>query len=401
MAALAVLLILAAPIATPNPRNASADAVAAESRALGIDFLEGRDGVEHPSNESAHALYHSGAGAFVDAVIQSESDRIADPPASLRDFLQKWHEVVWAIVGALEKDVPDWGPDADGTLTVPLLPIIRLQRLLVATALLEEHDGNGMEAGRALEAAWSLGRSISSRPLLLPQLLRIAVERMQIGALRRMQAPAPQWLGRLSADGPWSQMLVTLKGESRFQPPGSAAGAAEFMEVRDKALTAVAGALGKQSPCDLAAVSDEEIWRPAAAALAAETNATKRSFADFYAENQVDVIAGFVRRSARLEVDRELTLRVVQLRLQRSASREDLWPAVLVDATSAVCPEARYGYSSSGTAVELRFEGRVDSDDTGPVLPLAFRSRSAVETPPRTSTPALTPTPEGGMIARQ
>jgi hypothetical protein len=375
------------------------------SRALGIDFEQTNKKVEHPSSDKAQAVNRSGAGAWVDAQIQVDLDELTEPPAALREFLQDRREAVWGVITSLEKGEPDWGPDtySDGNLAVPFLPIIRLERVLVAAALVEEYDGNRIEAGRALEAAWSLGRSISSRSAFIAQLLAMATERMQVGAVRKVQAPGLQWLGRLASDSPWARMLAAVSDDARFRPRGQDDGSlTASSEVAVKAFTAIAEALAKISPCDLAGMLDEEIWRPAAAALDGETNLLKRAFRDFYAVHGIENVANALRRAARLEVDREMTLKVLQLRLEKDASREEHWPQSLVDPTSAACPAAAYVYDSTAGGVELRFEGPIDVPTMGPVLPLKFRAKALQPSPtPMPPPPPLTPAPEGGMIAPQ
>ena len=121
-------------------------------------------------------------------------------------------------------------------------------------------------------------------------------------------------------------------------------------------------------------MSDEDVWRPAAAALEGETNPLKRAFRDFYAEHGIESVVNALRRAARLEVDREMTLKVLQLRLSRDASKEGTWPGKLVDPSSAVCPAASYLYEAAAAGVELRFQGDVPTN--GPVLPLTFRGRN-------------------------
>ena len=169
----------------------------------------------------------------------------------------------------------------------------------------------------------------------------------------------------------------------------------EFSEVAVKAYAAVADGLEKRSPCDSALGSDADIWKPAIETLSAETNSTKRMIRDFYSENFGEAIASTVRRAARLEVDREMTLKILQLRLEKDSSRDGAWPEK-TDTTSAVCPGASYSYEPTSEAMTLRFLGSVEAPKGA--LPLAFRAKEPKADEPK-SAPALTPTPEGGMIA--
>jgi hypothetical protein len=402
VAAAALLLLLVPTVPTPGPRNAAADAVVEGSRLLGIDFRQGKAGARAPSAEAAQALRGATVGAWLDSQIDDESAEIGEPAAALREYLEQNRDTLSTIVSSLEKEKPDWGSDflgEDGTLQVPFLPVLRLERVLVAAALVEEKEGRTIEAGRVLDAAWVLARSVSLPTNLLTLSISIAAERMQVGALRKMRAPPLQWLDRLSSDGPWTRMPDALRVDQKLRPRSSDELGRVSSEVAAKAFSAVADALAKLSPCDPTLGSDREIWKPATDALAAETNATKRAIRDVYDANMGETIAVAVRRSARLEVDREMTLRVLQLRLEKEASRDGGWPAKLSDATSAACPEASYAYESTSEGVALHFVGSVEAPKG--FLPLAFRASQGAPqvTEPKECPPALTPNPAGGMIA--
>jgi len=285
--------------------------------------------------------------------------------------------------------------------------VIRLERLVLAAALAEEYAGNHIDAGRALEASWSLGRAFASGPTTLSHLLSIGVEKLQAGVLRKMREPPLAWHGRLGADGPWDRMLEAVSKEGRRTESSGGLPTETVDSVLVKAVTAVTDALRKTSPCDLAGMSESDVWQPAADALAAEASQEKRALRDISAQIALPNLVSALRRAARTEVDRELTLKVLILRLEKSGTVDGRWPDKLVDATSAVCPSATYAYRSGGDGVELRFEGSIDAPTSGPTLPLAFRDKVSAPTPSRTPTPVpppeptptpLTPAGGGGMI---
>ena len=388
MAAAAVVLFLASQLSTPGSRNGAADVVAERSRVLGIDFRQAKQnsGGEGPSADASQALSRAGVGVWVDAQIQDDSAEIGEPPAALREYLDTYRDALWSVISALERNEPDWGPamSDDGLLLIPSLAVLRLERVLVAFALVEERAGRSIEAGRVLDAAWTLGRSVSSPPNLMTLIVGIGAERMQTGALRKFDAPPPQWLGRLSSDGPWSRMPDAMLAEERFRPRNSDDALSKASEeIFPKAMRAVAENLQKLSPCDPALASGEEIWKPANAALAAESNALKRSLRDYYDQNMSELLASFVQRAARYEVEREMTRKILHLRLEKSASEGGHWPEKLIDPTSAVCPEAAYFYESAAGTATLRFAGSIETPKGGPILPLTFRASA----PPAPSGP--------------
>ena len=114
-----------------------------------------------------------------------------------------------------------------------------------------------------------------------------------------------------------------------------------------------------------------------------------------YREMVLPNLLSAIHRVARLSVDRELTLEVLQLRLEKAGDPEGRWPERMLNAVSAVCPSASYTYRSDGSGMEIRFGGSIVDPPGGSVLPLSFRSEY-----PRPA-PALTPLPEGGMMPSQ
>ncbi len=393
MAIAAALILLASVPLGPEPAkpNASAARVAALSVPLGIDFDEKNPKSPHPDPGDVAALSGAGFGAWLDAQIQNDTDEIGDPPPAIQEFLGDRREALWGVISTLEKDDPDWGALIDGDGINPrLLPTIRLERMLLATALVEERGGNRIDSGRALEASWSLERGLSSDSTVISQLISSATEKLRAGALRKMKEPTLQWQARLSGDGPWKGMLDAIAREGRYRNTLNGVEGEMFEQVAVKAYTAITDALRKDGPCVLATMSDEDIWRPAAQALSAETSAEKRQIRDMYESIALPGLANQLRRAARIEVDRELTLKILRLRLEKEGSKDGQWPVKLIDATSAVCSTASYGYQSADGGVELRFEGSIDVPNMGAVLPLSFHSGKSKAT--RTPTP--TPAPE-------
>ena len=395
--AVAVLLLLSAPVGpAASKQNAAADRVVEFSRGLGIDFDEKNQKSEHPDPADVAAFTRAGFGAWLDAQITNDSDEIAAPPAALQEFLHDRRDAVWNVVSALEKNAPEWDATVDQEGMNPrLLPTIRLAKMILALALVEERGKNRIDGGRALEASWSLGRSLASDSNLLSQILSVAIEKLQAGVLRKVKDAPLQWQSRLATDGPWNRMLEAVAHEGRYGDKLSGVEAAMFEEVAAKAFVALSDALRKVGPCELSTMSDDDIWKPAAQVLSAETSAEKREIRDMYGQIALPGLANPLRRAARVEVDRELTLKLLQLRLEKESSRDRRWPAELTESWSMVCPGVAYAYRADRDGVDIRFEGSVDTPSSGPVLPLEFRSgkaRIVVSKP--TPAPEPTPTPE-------
>lgn len=402
MTAVLVVLLAAGGLGEPS-RNSVADVLAEQGLILGIDYDAENPKAPHPSNASRAAYQKAGLGAWVSAQTEGEMGDIAEPPPALREYLSSNHAAVWKAIGALEKASPDWG-SADKVPRPEIMPNIRLQRLLVAAALLEELDGHPVEAERALEASWSLGLPIAQDDTLMAQLMRLHDARWQSGALRKMKGKSLIWMDRLGRDDLWRGMTDAVRGEAELRAPSAEGGpsADPFSEARTKSMYAISDGLRKILPCDGDAFSTEALWKLAERNLGPTSDEEKRTIRELVGKMILPNLSGMVRRAARASIDRELTLRIMELRLERDGSPDGKWPRELVNTQSVVCPEASYSYRSDGETMEIRFDGSVIVPE-GPVLPLAFQSGSPTKAPTTTPVPApaLTPPPDGGMMQPQ
>lgn len=396
MAALALLLCAPSDSAA-SKQNAAADRVVELSRAFGIDFDETNGKAPHPAAADVEAYHRSGAGAWLNSQIQNDSDEIAEPPAVLRDFLHDRNEVLWTLIAALEKGAPEWDSASDESRTKHLLPVIRLQKLLLAASLVEERRGNRIDAGRALDASWSLGRAPASG--LIDQLLAVSTERWQAGVLRKVSEPPLQWMDHLSGDRPWRAMLDAVANDYGLGLSADALPSSDpWSELTRSGPSAIAGGMRKLSPCAASLLSEEEAWSFAEHEMPAAASPEAIQVRAQYREMVIPGLMNAVRRAGRLEIDRELTLKILYLRLEKDASRDGRWPEKLLDATSAACPPVFYEYRSGKDEMEIRFEGEVYAESMGAVLPLEFRSRAPNPAPSSTPTPTLTAPAEGGMM---
>jgi len=386
MAGAAVVLILAqlrAPSVTPRPQtaNSTADIVLERSLALGIDFAPPGPGQTRLSPEEARAYPGYAAGSWLDSQIQVADDSIAEPPKDLRRYLEERREPLWAIIAALEKGSPEWKATSSEEQIPRLMPWIRLHKVILATALVEERDGNAIEAERALEASWSLGRVFENEKTLIARILSVSVERWQAGVLRKFKEPPPSWIGRLDQDRPWRKIAEAIEAEGKIAiPAGTEPEPASTRNLRAKAMAAIADGLIKASPCDREALTSEALYRPAASVFELEASEEAKAWMTIYRDIVMPNIQSMIRRTGRLMVDRELTLKIMQLRLVRAASRDHRWPDE-TEVTSAVCPGATYGYQAGESKMTLRFEGTVDEPEAGVVLPLEYSTRESAPGP--------------------
>ncbi len=384
-------------------RNSVADTLHDRARTFGIDFDRENPKAPHVTPEESRALFEAGLGPWLNAEVERGDDWISEPPASVREFLKSHGDAVWDVIAALEKHSPEWDvkPDEPLWMSIPLIPTISLERVLCATALVEEHDGRMFESTRALEASWSLGRVVGERRDRMSQLMSIAIEKFQTGVLRKLREPSLTWMGRLARDDPWTRMLDTLTDEKAQRDPSGLPDS--FSVAVQKSRLAIADGLRKVSPCELRRLTGEDLRRLAEAALPAETSAQKpppnlpegaqtvrEAVKGIVVENYVSAL----RRASRLSVDRELSLRILLLKLAQQTSPKNLWPSELTDPGSTACPDASYVYRVDSGGMEIRFEGSIDVPTMGTVLPLSFHSGKSAATPTPARSPATPPTPE-------
>jgi hypothetical protein len=384
-------------------KNSAAEEVGRQAIALGVDWDSGED-AEHPTKDDAGAYNQAAFGSWLNSQLKTSDDFIAPPPAKLQEFLAKHQAPLWELTGRLEQDAPDWGYDLrDKSHHHPEIGLtVRVIRVLVAAALVEERAGHHVEAEQLLEASWSLVRSFSQLPDSLSQVVLVGLAKLQAGALRKMSQPSFAWIERVSSDRFWQARIDSFQSEPFVQQLGSDLPLDEaFFEARVRGWRRIADNLREISPCKASKLSDDEIGQPIYEELRKipsdgenDPEKTAQVFRDIAAPN----LGQMLRRSASLAVDRELTAKILELRQEKAADRKGRWPEKLVDNQSRVCPDASYEYQLRGQAMMIRFKGGIAQPDAPAlVLPLSFEVRAPSQTPTKTPTrtplPSPTPTP--------
>jgi hypothetical protein len=379
--------------------NGAASVIVDRSVSLGLDFDSDNPDGKKPSAEDTRALSEAGVGAWLDAQIAAADGSIAEPPRALGTFLDGHRESLWAIVSALQKQSPEWS-QKEGLFepVAALLPTIRLEKVLLAAALCEERAGNSIDADRALEASWSLERPLISREILITQLVAAAIEKLRAGVLRKIDDPPILWLGRLGSGGdadPWKRMLSGILGERELlDAPEYRSENDPFAEVVRKVPPVLVDVLRKAGPCEAAAMSNEEAWHLVQRGLPMDTRPEAPQIREMYGENSFPAFMDAARRVARVAVDRELTLKILELRVDKRASPDNHWPEKLTSSLSDVCAGSDYSYRSDRNGMEVRFEGTIVEPSSGVTLPLSFRIGKAQLLPTVKSTPTRASPPK-------
>jgi hypothetical protein len=379
----------------PLEKNAAAVELERLSLALGLDPY-GEAGDEHPLKADRDAYLQAAFGTWLDSQLKTSDDSIGLPPPRLAEFLDTRQATVWRVVTLLGREVPEWGFDLQkGSRPMPeMLLVISLTRILVGAALVEERSGHHMQAADLLEGSWSLYRSVASSPDQIFQIIGLAVLKLQAGALRKLSEPAYGWVERLASEEPKERMLESLQSEPlTILATRSVDSPDDHASPWIRGWQAVADELRKLSACEISHRSDEEIWKPAMDIFRKWNEAGGNSSGNVVQEMAQPNQTGTLRRLARLMVDRELTAKILQLRIEKAAARPNRWPDKFFDADSMVCPGATYEYRSSGSAMSIRFAGSVASPEMPLVLPLSFDARAPSPTPAPSRSPRPTPTP--------
>jgi len=119
----------------------------------------------------------------------------------------------------LSGPVPRWELQIERLLSAPVPNLggnIDLQKLLLADALAHVAVGDHEGALERLESSWRLNAALREDPMLITQLVSMAVTRMQVGVLRQLGDAPVIWPSRLNDVGYRDTFLVALQLESRF-----------------------------------------------------------------------------------------------------------------------------------------------------------------------------------------
>ena len=282
-------------------------------------------------------------------------------------------EVVWDldVAAGLEGPMPDF------------LGHVKLVKILGAQALTEVRRHEGDAALQTAEAMWQLCQELASRPELVSQMIVVAEARLVVGLLRKVDAPAFEWVERLRRTEFYMAFLAALQNDPWYfaNEPELQDHAAAMARINRRVIESLAS----EGSCDWTMAGLRQSFEIARSGEPGDVEI----LSEIASDNSIDMLL----RWQRLRLDAELTALVVEARGEKAASRTDEWPARLANLESSVCPGQSYAYKRAA-GVTLTFEGRPPGGEPrGLMLPLSFR---APPPPTPTATPrpvVLTPTP--------
>jgi preprotein translocase subunit SecG len=371
--------------------NAAALKLERLSARLGIDTAtRSYEGRPRPTQEQKNAFKKKVAGdmaAYRTALLEQPRRSTTLPPANVAAFLEAHEEELAAVRAHLTGgDVPRWEMHLEYVAAAPipnLLGHIDLQKLLITDALAKTAAGDRDRALEDLEASWTLMRSLADSPILISQLIAIADARMLTGALRQIDDVPAVWRQRLSEHDFRRSFTNALKFESWFWTQFDDAGG--FGGWPGLARWLVNGIGKPYFRFCLADVSDD--FHERLLRLDDVRAICDYDLSTWGADLDVPIprwnaiggivvpnLRGSLERLARLELDIELTVKLLELEAARRSSGGD-WPESLPGGhVSRACPGDRWVYEATPDGgMTLAFGREISwTDLKGHKLPTRF-----------------------------
>ena len=359
------------------PRHEDTDAaikLVGLARSVGVDMTRPTKARPRRQDSATERALSQALKEFGDRELMCSGGTVGAPPETVIAYLAAHDRDIGQVVAALVRNKPlAWKTDLSLGHEAPipnLLGHIRLQRILVAEALVRAHRGEDEEAEEVLLASWSLNGSLRDRPDVLSQLIAISVARMQVGLGRRLFVNPAIWSGRYTEHDFRSSLLRAIEVESIVElrqfladSRWARASRADFLDARRALLLHFRNAF------------------PASASGGALTARSEPGMSPLTAGGIVAAMGepnlrNAVERADRLAIDFELTEHILEVRLQ--TTRLGRLPREMPSFNTSRMPGAHWQYSvDGGSRFTISFSGAPQSDDRqGLVLPLHYEATS-------------------------
>lgn len=327
---------------------------------------------------------------FLSAQIAKPEASIDPPPEEAIRFLDEKRVALDAIESILTADSPPvWSfdvsrPESDGLMPNGL-GHIRLQRVLMARALAAAHGGHNDASARSLEASWNLNESLRGRPETMSALLGVAIARLQVGVLRKVNVEEDVWRKRLATLDPRTSLLDALNLEHRLKS-GRTWWTAAIVGDRDgswlqRARYLLAGPWLRLEMAHYSDVMRTEFARSMKAPLSDHypEPSTKGGWglASVFSSISIPNIQSSFVRADRLVVDAEMTSKILEAKRLRKENGMR-WPAMIPGIETSRFPGAswRYEVSPDGGRMSIAFSRELASPYAPDIKPLPLRFSS-------------------------
>lgn len=362
---------------------------------LGIDIAtrieEGRDRpTQKDRNRFSKVKFVM--GTYLTTQLERSDRNVDPPPERLRAFLDAHRAGLDALTRQLVAgESPRWELRIEHPVGAPLpnlLGHIDMHKLFIADVLVNVYSGDDDRAVAGLEASWRLNQALRNDPILITQLVWIAGTRMQAGALRHFEHVDPVWRERLAEREFRASFLEAMRYEGwHWTQIGAPAAAMSYSRFTfsspwKRAVEIVAKPYVRWCLADTSEKFRRRLENLTTVEVFCDEDLAGRH-ADMnipiprwnlFGEQIVPSIAHAVDRVARLELDLEMTAKLLEADAARRANG-GRWPLSLpgIEESSA-CPADRWIYNVAPEgAMTLAFSREISwPGQTGAVLPTRF-----------------------------
>jgi hypothetical protein len=341
-----------------------------------------------PPEREVDRLRYTASVYLTSQRLEKPEAAIDPPPPEVKAFFTAHANDVRALEAELLASPPprwDFDPASlPGKQPIPKIDaIIRLQRTLLAMALVESVGQNNVAVGRSLEASWKLNQALRHIPDSLCQIMALGIARLQVGTLRKVDVDADLWRKRLAEQDFKRPLLDT---ELLFSWPSEV----NLRRLEDVESQSERGALARLRTFFL---------RPLRSVIWSEvTEGFRRSYVEIansplsdreVPESEVGPkstaaeiilsislpgLRGRLRRVDRFVLDSELTTKVLEAR-QRRVQNHLEWPAAIPGIEATRFPGVRWIYSvSPQKTMSLSLSKDLNWNQNGFSLPCRFTS---------------------------
>ena len=370
--------------------NASALELERLSARLGIDTAtRGYADRARPTNESAAELKRVklALSGYLRRHVERPNRHLEPPPAAVASYLAAHRNDLDAVHRHLiEGEPPHWERQIEKLTAAPipnLVGHIDLQKILLSDALANAQRGDRQRALAGFEASWRLNQAIRDEPMLMVQLMSVNGAHLHVGALRQIENVPSEWLERLFEHDFRESLVTALRYEgwmwTRLEEP---------LELADLPSIGKSLMSSVMKPYFRYCLSDmSEDYRERVENLDTVAGICDYDLSRWQADLDVRVprwnviggilqpyLDGTLRRLARLELNRELTVKLLELEAVRRAD-DGRWPVSMpgIEVSSA-CPREHWVYEvSADGAMTLALDREVTWPDLkGARMPTRF-----------------------------
>lgn len=368
-------------------RDSSASALQVErlTASLGIPIaVRGREGRPQPDSAAVdeYKNYRSAIRDYLTAQLDRER-RGADPlPVAVGDWYDKHADAIDGLLSVLTAGPVHWERDLGQLLAAPIPNLwghLELQRVLLAGALGRSAAGDAEGAQQVIEASWVLNGALREEPTLITQLVAISISRDQAGVLRHLAERSDIWIARFEEHDFRAAYLRSMRFEGWVW---TQVDATDYVGdgFTQRLIYRFAGPYVKYAMADVSNDYRQELHNLSEiealcdtdlAAVNADMNIEVPSW-NIVGEMMVPNLGSAIDRLRRLELDIELTVKLLKLERERERNG-GVWPRRLPEIeVSAICPNDRWIYRADpeGDAMSLAFSREISwPDQMGQILP--------------------------------